>query len=339
MLTQSCILVVIMTIFSADVGAAKVYYVSKTGSDTHTGLSLTQPWQTIQHAANVAPAGSTVYVQKGTYYETVTINVQGNTRDGYITFQNYQNDKVVVSGLHAKQQSPDDSMNIFYISGKSYLKIIGFEVSTLTTTYGSGIRVFGPGSYIELRNNTIHTIKGGSQDGGAMAITIYNTNQQQSRSHLIIDSNTIYNCDPAWSETLTLNGNIELFQVTRNLIHDVNNIGIDFIGMESSTKYQRNLMIPDVGGETGMGKLPARDGVCANNTVYNVHSPYAVAAAIYVDGGQNITIQYNEVWSSDVGIEIGAENKGVVVTQVLVLNNYVHDNYYWGLGFGGYDVK
>ncbi|CAF1580417.1 unnamed protein product [Didymodactylos carnosus] len=89
-----------------------------------------------------------------------------------------------------------------------------------------------------------------------------------------------------------------------------------------------------------MGKLPARNGVCANNTVYNVHSLYDPSAAgIYVDGGRNITIQYNEVWGLDVGIEIGAENKGVVVSQVQVLNNYVHDNDYWGLAFGGYDVK
>ena len=83
---------------------------------------------------------------------------------------------------------------------------------------------------IELRNLHIHHIKGGGESGGAMAITVYNKDQKMSRRQLIIDNCTLHDCEPAWSEALTLNGNIEQFHVTNNRIYNMNNIGIDFIG-------------------------------------------------------------------------------------------------------------
>ncbi len=89
-----------------------------------------------------------------------------------------------------------------------------------------------------------------------------------------------------------------------------------------------------------MGNLGARSGRCANNTVWNIHSVYdASAAGIYVDGGSNITVEQNEVHHSDMGIEIGAENKGRIATKMVVRKNYLHENDHWGLAFGGYDVK
>ena len=52
-------------------------------------------------------------------------------------------------------------------------------------------------------------------------------------SDLVIDGNEIYDCEPATSEALTLNGNVDGFAVTNNVVRDVNNIGIDFIGGET----------------------------------------------------------------------------------------------------------
>ena len=74
--------------------------------------------------------------------------------------------------------------------------------------------------------------------------------------------------------------------------------------------------------------------------MWNIHSLYdASAAGIYVDGGSNITLELNEVHHSDMGIEIGAENKGQVAAYMIVRKNYLHDNDKFGLVFGGYDVK
>ncbi|CAF4958503.1 unnamed protein product [Rotaria sp. Silwood1] len=253
------------------------------GNDDNSGTTQTNAWRTIQKAASKAMAGSTVYIGPGTYYETVTILVQGNLFNRSITFTSLMPDNpAIISGENAAVASPD-----------------------------------------ELRNLRIHHILGGGKTGGAMAITVYNKNQETSLSKLIIDNCTLHDCEPAWSEALTLNGNIELFQVTNNRVYNMNNIGIDFIG-----------------GESNMGALGARSGQCYYNTVWNIHSSYdSSAAGIYVDGGSDINIGKNEVYNSDAGIEIGAENQGRIASGMVVHENYIHDNDKAGLLFGGYDSE
>jgi hypothetical protein len=57
---------------------AAVYYVAKTGSDSNSG-SASSPWLTIGHAALEAQAGSTVYVEAGTYNESVAFANSGTS--------------------------------------------------------------------------------------------------------------------------------------------------------------------------------------------------------------------------------------------------------------------
>src|ERR1700678_4269228 len=56
---------------------AQTYYVSKSGSDSNSGLSAKSAWLTIGHAALQAQAGSTVYVAAGTYRESVAFANSG----------------------------------------------------------------------------------------------------------------------------------------------------------------------------------------------------------------------------------------------------------------------
>ena len=79
---------------------------------------------------------------------------------------------------------------------------------------------------------------------------------------------------PAPSEALVLNGNVTGFQVTGNVVRDVNNIGIDMIGGE--TDIQPN------------PALVARNGIVRRNVVVAANSNYegGYAAGIYVDGGR-----------------------------------------------------
>ena len=73
------------------------YFVAMTGSDSNNGLSLDTPFQTIQHAADVAVAGDTVFIRGGTYRETVH-PVNSGTAGAPITFMPYNNEQVTVSG-------------------------------------------------------------------------------------------------------------------------------------------------------------------------------------------------------------------------------------------------
>ena len=91
-------IIVFMIIFIVsiqNVHAQSTYYVGGTdASDSNPGTS-SQPFATIQKAATVATAGSTVNIRTGTYRETVT------PANSNVTYQPDQGATVVISGLNA----------------------------------------------------------------------------------------------------------------------------------------------------------------------------------------------------------------------------------------------
>ncbi len=295
--------------------AQTTYYVATTGDDLNPGTEA-QPWRSIQKACNTLTAGSIVFIKAGTYNEKVIVNVSGSGVGGFITITNVPGDTVILDGTGRPGQ------NMFYIENKNYLKIIGLTIrNNIGVTDGSGIRIEGYADHIELRNNTIHAMRGTN----AMGITCYGTSGTSAISNIVIDGNEIFDCDAAPSEALVLNGNVDGFAVTNNLVHDINNIGIDFIGGEGTCP---------VGS-----KDRARNGVCKHNRVYKARSNYGggYAAGIYVDGGRKIVVENNIVHENDLGIEIGCENNGETTDSVIVRNNLVFNNDKRGISFGGYN--
>jgi len=72
------------------------YFVSTAGNDNNVG-SLSQPFRTIQRAANVALAGDKVEIRAGVYHEDVVPKHSGSAGKP-ITFEAYNGENVVVSG-------------------------------------------------------------------------------------------------------------------------------------------------------------------------------------------------------------------------------------------------
>jgi cysteine-rich repeat protein/parallel beta-helix repeat protein len=279
-------------------------------------LEVPAGYATIQAALDAASAGDTIHVASGTYAEKIEFTSGGDGTSGPIVLAAAPGapTKPVLDGTGVS------GSNMVLIDSKSYVSIVGFEITNnLGVNDGSGIRVVGAGTDIEIRDNTIHEIRGQH----AMGITVYGT-EAQPIENLVIDGNEIFDCDPARSEALTLNGNVTNFEVTNNVVRDVNNIAIDFIGGE--TDIQPN------------ASLVARNGVVRGNVVARANSSYGggFAAGIYVDGGRDIVIENNSVTESDLGIEIGAENQGLLTENVIVRNNLVYRNEKAGLVFGGY---
>ena len=290
------------------------FYVSENGDDGAVG-SRSEPWATIQHAVDSFQPGDTVVVLAGDYREKIEFNRSGK-KDAPLTLK--AEGVVTISG---KGKIGDHLIAIY---NQNYIHVIGFELTEhLEVDDGSGIRVEGECAGIELRNNKIHNIRGRH----AMGITVYGTSVVAPVSSIVIDGNEIYDCDPAESEALVLNGNVDGFQVTNNRIRDINNIGIDFIGGEKS-------ICKDV-------TLVARNGICRGNRVERARSNYGggFAAGIYVDGGKDILIEKNIVTESDMGIEIGAENKHAKTSGVIVRENIFYLNEKAGIVIGGYSKK
>jgi uncharacterized repeat protein (TIGR02543 family) len=76
---------------------AATYYVSTTGNDSSGTGTISNPWKTITKGQSMLDAGDTLLVRGGTYYESVTITVQG-TQSGRITIKAYPGETPVLDG-------------------------------------------------------------------------------------------------------------------------------------------------------------------------------------------------------------------------------------------------
>ena len=126
--------------------------------------------------------------------------------------------------------------------------------------------------------------------------------------------------------------------MTRNVIHDNNNIGIDAIGFE-----------PTIGGAARFTDVNrARHGLIADNRVSRIISEgnpayweddswCNCADGIYVDGGAAITVAGNRVDASDIGIEVASEWRQGRTNAITIRGNTVTRSRYTGLAIGGYD--
>jgi hypothetical protein len=278
---------------------------------------VVSPGQSIQQALDAAQPGDTVLVHAGTYRERLVFH------HGGVALEAFPGERPLLTGANGPQGFQ------VLLQDVSDVTVSGFEIAGNTVVDGSGVRVLGSGSHLTISDNYIHDLTG----RGAMAITVYAT-EAVPISDLTIAGNVIAHCQPGdrqargrhsvSSEALTLNGNVAGFQVVGNVVEDVNNIGIDCIGGERDIN-------PDP-------SLVARDGVVRGNQVYGAHfhDPNNPAAGIYVDGGRDIIVEGNVVEGSDLGVEVGAENPGIVASGVTVANNVLAFNRVAGLAFGGF---
>ena len=108
------------------------YYVSNSGQNSNTGLSQTDAFLTIQHAADIVTAGDTVFVENGIYVGFDLRNVNG-TATNPIVFMGTGNNVLI------NQSGPirNDGINI---ENANYIIIDSFIVNDMPGN-GNGIRV------------------------------------------------------------------------------------------------------------------------------------------------------------------------------------------------------
>jgi hypothetical protein len=330
-------LFILLTCVSAAFGQTNSsFYVATTGNDSNPGTPAA-PWRTIQHAADTARAGSTVYVRGGIYEELVSIKASGNASDGYITFRSYPDETAVLDATHF---TPAGRAGVLTIQNRSYVRIEGFEIRNFRTAEHRlsplGISVMGAGSHIELLKNNVHHIEqtfdgrdAPGRGGNGFGIAVYGTDAKSPITDLIIDGNEVHHLKTGSSESLVVNGNVTNFRITHNAVHDNNNIGIDVIGFERTA--------PDPAVDQ------ARDGVVSGNLVYNITSRGNPAYGneensdgIYVDGGTRILIEQNVMHDVDFGIELASEHKDRATNYITARNNLIYHCHTAGVSIGGY---
>jgi Protein of unknown function (DUF1565) len=313
------------------------FFVSTTGNDNNAGTQ-TAPWRTIQHAANSVHAGDIVQVMGGVYNESVTIPGSGNATAGYITFESAPGQTAILdgTGVHlAKGQQ----FGLFTLRTNSYIVIRGFEIRNFqSSTSGAvpvGIDFEGSGSNIEILNNHIHNIVqtlGTCNSANALAMAIYGTQAPASINNITISGNELDHNTTGCSENMSLDGNVQFFAVTNNLVHDNDNIGIDNIGFEGVS--------PNVSFDQ------ARDGWDFQNTIFNitaannpVYHGKLGANGQYCDGCTRVIIERNLIHDSDIPIEVASEHTGHVSSFVTVRNNVIYHAQFVGMSIGGFSNK
>jgi hypothetical protein len=313
-----------------------VYYVSTSGNDANAG-TLASPFRTIQHAASVAVAGDTVLVRGGVYNELVSPPHSGSATQGYIVFSAYPGEVATIDGTGLA--IPGGQWGLVTLAGRSYVVVQGFELRNYTTartrSVPVGIYVYGAGSNLQIVNNHIHDITTTAKttpaacSSNALGLAVYGSATPAAISGLVVSGNEIDSLQTGCSESMSIDGNVDGFAVTSNVVHDNDNIGIDAIGFEKVS--------PDPAYDQ------ARNGEIRGNTVYNITSygnpdygkQYA-ADGIYVDGGTQITIEQNLVHNVDLGIELASEHKGRLTSYIVVRNNVVYQDNSNGISIGGY---
>lgn len=305
--------------FTVQFSFAQSFYVSPSGNDSNPG-TLAQPWQTFQNACNLATAGSTVYLKAGIYSPAV-MHISG-TPGSFITFTNFPGDTAIIDGGSVASTLLD-------LTAHGYIKIIGLEFRNAIGNYSIGILMENNCHDIEIRKNHIHHIQfatnpnaAANANKNAQPIIVYGDQTTTTIHDILIDSNLIYLCSTGYSEGCSIDGNVDGFTITNNIIHDVKNIGIlagGNYGVCSDTSLDH-----------------ARNGYIAFNKVYNCKSAYASNAGIYIDGGKNNLVERNVCYHNRYGIEVGCEEHGTCSGNI-VRDNLIYDNDEAGLAFGGYN--
>jgi flagellar hook capping protein FlgD/parallel beta helix pectate lyase-like protein len=273
---------------------------------------------TIAAGVGAAQAGDTVTVRAGIYNGAVSFGRSGSAA-AFITLRGQPG--AILDGASGSGQG-------ITISSRNYIRVTGMTVRNFKGSgTPMGISVEGSSSFIELRNNLIHNVE--SPNDNAHGIAFYGT-AATPMTNIVVEGNEIRNCRLGQSESLVLNGNVSGFTVAKNLVHDNDNIGIDFIGFE---------------GTGPLGQDQARNGICVDNVVYNISSATnptyfgdRSADGIYVDGGRDIVIERNKVDNCDIGVEVASEHLGKTTSNITVRNNFISRGYQGNILMGGYDA-
>jgi hypothetical protein len=326
---------------AAQAGPRTTIYVSPRGSDSARG-SAHAPLKTPQVAVNrLGRRGGTVVFAGGRYVRQ-RIVLPGRS---HVTLRARPGATPVLDG--AGLTPPADQSGMVEIRDSSDITVSGLTVTGYRTTSPAavpiGIFVTGSGHGIRLAGNHIHHLGNdngtlGSFDMNAHGIAVYGTNATRSLSDIRITGNELDHLVLGASETLVLNGNVDGWSVTNNVIHDNNNIGIDAIGFEETI----------TGPARFTGVNQARHGLIAHNRVSRIISEgnpayyddggwCNCADGIYVDGGAHITIADNRVDASDIGIEVASEWRQGRTDAIAVRGNTVTRSRFTGLAIGGYD--
>ncbi len=329
-----------LTAPSALAGPARstsIIVVSPTGNDSNAG-TVSAPLRTIQVAVQRLPNGGTVELLAGHYHQKVRFS---GVHD--LTLRPYGTQVAVLDG--SGLTPPQGTSALVNISDSTDITIDGLGITGYRTDklgiVPIGVYMHGHDRGINIVDNHVYRLGNdngtlGSFNINAHGIAAYGDDPHGAIRDLVIRGNTVDHLRTGASESVVVNGNVNHWSITHNHIFDNDNIGIDAIGYEPTLTGKYRYTNAD----------RARHGVIAHNRVSHIqsrgnpsywdHGWCNCADGIYIDGGTHIQVRANHVTTSDIGIEVAAENGKGTADFVNVLHNHITGSLFTGIATGGY---
>lgn len=303
----------------------KAVFVAVDGVNSSDRGTIDKPYGTIDYAIQKLPDTETViYVRGGVYDQKIAVRKSG-TAESYLTIKAYPGERPILESSSVGR--------IIDPNNNNYLCFDGLTVKAKADTVSSsthGVEMT-QGHHIIFRNMEIYNINVPDPTSSSVAthaFNLYGNNASQPISNILIENCYIHDMQTGWSEAVAVNGNSEYVNVINCRIADIGNIGLDFAG---------NFGACGTAGYDGARYCAAR-----GNRVSNCVSPNARSYGLYNDGGSDNVFDRNEVYGCSGGIEIGSEQGGKSgkkdVRNIVITNNFVHDNRETGIAAGGYSI-
>ena len=161
-----------------------VYYVAVDGDDDDPGTE-SQPWATLQHAADTMLAGDTLYVRAGVYHESVELSRSGAPGQP-IVYAAYPGETVWLDGQGAGWKYGFDLGD----PGVSYITIDGIHMRHWQDQTGDGgcIISWRDSDYVTIRNVELHHCGHGS-------ISFFQNSDYITVENVYIHDNTLVGMD------------------------------------------------------------------------------------------------------------------------------------------------
>jgi hypothetical protein len=319
---------------------ARPTLVVATNGDDQAAGTVSRPLATIATALDELPNGGTILLRGGHYAQRVVLGPDVHN----LTVRPFRHEHAVLDG--SELSPPAGRSGMVSIAGSRDVRVSGLDITAYDTValdaVPVGIYVHGAAAHVTLRDNHVHSMGNyngtlGSFDLNAHGIAVYGDSPAHPIRDVRIVGNEVDHLSLGASESVVVNGNVDGWRISRNHIHDNNNIGIDAIGYEPTLTGQYRYT----------NRNRARHGVIADNTVRNIISRgnpsyyedgswCNCADGIYVDGGTHIRIERNRLAGNDIGIEVAAENARGSADHVVVADNSVRTSAFTGIATGGY---
>lgn len=302
-------LVYLILLCSVNVSFATTYYVSNSGSDTNSGLSIEEAFATIQIGANSAMTGDTVLVLEGDYAGFDHRGASG-TATQPIVFLAQGEVNIISSGPFR-----DDGINI---EGPDYIVIDGFTVNDMVGN-GNGIRIVLSDYILVQHNSCDNNAERGIFTGFTDDITI-----QYNKCSNSIDEHGIYVSNSSDRPVIRYN---ECFGNNNIGIHMNGDLSAGEDGIIHDAEVYGNILY-DNNRAAGINMDGCLRAKVYNNLIYNNHSCQGIAL-FQIDGA--IPSKEAEIYNNTIivpsdgrwGILVkDGAHEGTKIYNNIIINNH-----------------